>query len=84
MTLREELGIPTEAKVRQYTEVFGTAARISGSGRYGAEGYDRPLWEQNKIYIFAMVMSMSRKKFVYFQDHPFSASEFVEAHDSGI
>ena len=28
-----------------------------------------------------MVMSMSRKKFVYFQDHPFSASEFVEAHD---
>ncbi len=40
-----------------------------------------PFGSKIKIYIFAMVMSMSRKKFVYFQDHPFSASEFVEAHD---
>jgi transposase len=26
-------------------------------------------------------MSPSRKKFVHFQDHPFDAEEFVEAHD---
>ncbi len=45
MTLREELGIPTEAKVRQYTEV---SEQISGSGRYGAEGYDRPRSKNKK------------------------------------
>ena len=28
-----------------------------------------------------MVMSHSRKKFVCFQDHPYNAQEFIEAHD---
>ena len=40
-----------------------------------------PFGHKVKIYIFAMVMSHSRKKYVYFQDHPFNAGEFVEAHD---
>jgi hypothetical protein len=34
-----------------------------------------------KVYIFAMVLSHCRKKFVYFQDHRFNAQEFVAAHD---
>ena len=28
-----------------------------------------------------MVMSLSRKKFVYFQDKPFTAEDFIKAHD---
>jgi transposase len=34
-----------------------------------------------RIYIFTMVMSHSRKKFVYFQDRPYKAADFIEAHD---
>jgi hypothetical protein len=40
-----------------------------------------PYGKKVKIYIFAMVMSLSRKKFVYFQDHAFNGREFIEAHD---
>jgi hypothetical protein len=32
-----------------------------------------------KVYLFAMVMSHSRKKFVYFQDHKFNGQEFIQA-----
>ena len=81
MTLREELGIPTEAKVRQYTEVSEQPPGFQAQVDMGQKVMTDPFGSKIKIYIFAMVMSMSRKKFVYFQDHPFSASEFVEAHD---
>ena len=35
----------------------------------------------SRPYIFAIVLSHSRKKFVFFQDHKFNAREFVFAHD---
>jgi transposase len=34
-----------------------------------------------KVYIFAMVLSFSRKKYIYLQDKPFTAESFVMAHD---
>jgi len=40
-----------------------------------------PFGKKVKIFIFAMVMSLSRKKFMCLQDHPFNAREFVLAHD---
>ncbi len=40
-----------------------------------------PYGKKVKIYIFAMVMSHSRKKYVCFQLKPFSGSDFVMAHD---
>jgi transposase len=35
-----------------------------------------------KVYIFAMVMSHSRKRYAFIQDHKFNAQEFVAAHDT--
>jgi len=81
MALREELGIPTEVKIRQYTEVSEQPPGFQAQVDMGQKIMTDPFGNKVKIYIFAMVMSMSRKKFVYFQDHPFSAVEFVEAHD---
>jgi hypothetical protein len=40
-----------------------------------------PYGKRIKIYIFAMVLSLSRKKYVCFQNHPFNGREFIEAHD---
>lgn len=79
--LREELGIPTEVKIRQYTEVNETPPGFQAQVDMGQKVMTDPYGKKLKVYIFAMVMSLSRKKFVYFQDHPFNAREFVGAHD---
>jgi transposase len=79
--LREELGIPTEVKIRQYTEVTEMPAGYQTQVDMGQKVMTDPFGKKIRIYIFAMVMSLSRKKFVYFQDHPFNGQEFIEAHD---
>ncbi len=79
--LREELGIPTEVKIRQYTEVMDQPPGYQAQVDMGQKVMTDPFGKKVKIYIFAMVMSLSRKKFTCFQDHPFNAAEFVQAHD---
>lgn len=79
--LREELGLPTQTKIRQFCEVeelpMGFQAQVDMGQKTLPDMYGKKV----KIYIFAMVMSCSRKKFVYFQDKPFSADDFIKAHD---
>jgi transposase len=79
--LREELGIPTPVKIRQYVEVaeqpMGFQTQVDMGEKSMRDFYGKSV----KVYIFAMVMSHCRKKFIYFQDHRFSAKEFVSAHD---
>ncbi|MCL2318687.1 MAG: IS21 family transposase [Treponema sp.] len=79
--LREDLGIPTEVKIRQYTEVAEQPAGFQAQVDMGQKVMTDAFGKKVKIFIFAMVMSLSRKKFACFQDHPFNAREFVEAHD---
>jgi transposase len=79
--LREELGIPTEVKIRQYTEVTEQPPGFQAQVDMGQKVMTDPFGKKVRIYIFAMVISLSRKKFVYFQDHPFNAKEFIWAHD---
>jgi len=80
-SLRETLGIPTELKMRQYAEVSelppGKQAQVDMGQMLMKDMYGKSV----RIYIFAMVMSHSRKKFVCFQDHAYNAAEFIEAHD---
>ena len=79
--LREELGIPTEVKIRQYSEVSELPVGFQSQVDMGQKPMPNAFGKNVKVYIFAMVMSHSRKKFVYFQDHPFNAEEFIQAHD---
>jgi transposase len=81
MALREELGIPTEVKIRQYTEVAEQPPGYQAPVDMGQKVMTDAFGKKVRIYIFAMVMSLSRKKYTYFQDHPFNAQEFVCAHD---
>jgi len=80
-TQREELGLPRMLKIRQYSEVaelpMGFQAQVDMGEKSMRDFYGKPV----KVYIFAMVLSHSRKKFVFFQDHRFNAQEFVCAHD---
>jgi transposase len=79
--LREEMGIPTPAKIRQYAEVeeqpLGFQAQVDMGEQMMSDMYGKRV----KVYIFAMVMSASRMKFVCFQERPFNAQDFIEAHD---
>jgi transposase len=82
--LREILGIPTEQKIRQYAEVAelppGYQSQVDMGQKVMTDMYGKSV----RIYIFAMVLSHSRKKYVYLQDHPFTADEFISAHDLGF
>jgi transposase len=75
--LREAQGIPRPAKIRQYAEVedlpLGFQAQVDMGMRVMTDSYGNRV----KVYIFAMVLSTSRHKFAYFQDHPFNTDEFI-------
>jgi transposase len=79
--LREELGWDRPRKIRQYNEVAelppGYQAQVDMGEKVMTDMYGKKV----KIYIFAMVLSNSRKKYVYFQDRKFTSETFVEAHD---
>lgn len=79
--LRDELGLPTMLKIRQYEAVeelpYGKQAQVD----MGVQTMKDVFGKSVKVYIFAMVLSRSRHKFVYFQLKPFSAEDFVAAHD---
>jgi transposase len=79
--LREELGYPTQSKIRQYCEVEELPMGFQAQVDLGQKVLEDVYGKKVKIYIFAMVMSCSRKKFVYFQDKPFCAEDFIKAHD---
>ena len=79
--LREELGIERPLKMRQYNEVAemppGFQAQVDMGEKVMTDMYGKKV----KIYIFAMVLSNSRKKYIYFSDKKFTAEMFVAAHD---
>jgi len=79
--LREELGLPTVVNIRQYQEVAELPPGMQAQVDMGEKVMRDFFGKVQKVYIFAMVMSHSRKKFVCFQDHKFNADEFVVAHD---
>lgn len=78
--LREELGLPTSAKIRQYSEVEEMPMGFQAQVDLGQKTMEDIYGKKVKVYIFAMVMSFSRKKFIYLQDKPFTAESFVMAH----
>ncbi len=82
--LRETLGIPTSENIRQYAEVSELAPGLQAQVDMGQTVMKDMFGKSVKIYIFAMVMSHSRKKFVCFQDHPYKAEEFTEKHDTAF
>ena len=79
--MREVLGIPTEQKIRQYAEVSEMAPGYQAQVDMGQKVMQDMYGKRVRIYIFAMVMSHSRKKYVYLQDHPFNSEAFIYAHD---
>jgi transposase len=79
--LRKDLGLPTPARIRQYCEVEELPAGFQAQVDMGQKKMKDVFGKSVKVYVFAMVLSCSRKKFVYFQDKPFNGENFIKAHD---
>lgn len=79
--LREELGMPQMKAVRQFSEVAELPPGLQAQVDMGEKKLPDMYGNQVKVYIFAMVMSHSRKRYAIIQDHKFNAQEFVAAHD---
>lgn len=83
-TLRKELNIQKVKKIRQHEAVdelpMGYQAQVDFGQIWLVTEYDRRI----KLYCFAMVLSHSRYKFVYWMDRPFTTKDFVYAHDKAF
>lgn len=81
LMLREAEGIPAPRTIRQYMEVMelpmGFQAQVDMGQKMMKDAHGKPV----RVYIFAMVLSCSRYKYVCFQLEPFTAKTFCEAHD---
>lgn len=82
--LRDAEGIPAPGKVRQYCEVAETPLGQQGQVDLGQKIMRDAHGKNIRVYIFAMVLSASRYKYVRFQLDPFTAQTFIEAHDQAF
>lgn len=79
--LREVEGIAAPRKIRQYMEVMELPMGFQAQVDMGQQTMKDENGQKVKVYIFAMVLSSSRYKYVCFQLEPFTAKTFCEAHD---
>jgi len=79
--LRESEGIPSPAKIRQYMEVLELPMGFQAQVDLGFKTMKDMYGKSIKVYIFAMVLSCSRYKYICYQLDPFTAKTFCEAHD---
>lgn len=84
MLLREEEGLPTPLKIRQYMEVAETPPGFQAQVDMGQKVLRDAFGKSVKVYVFAMVLSNSRYKYVWFQTEPFTAKTFCAAHDAAF
>jgi len=82
--IREAEGIVSPIKIRQYEEVSETLIGYQAQVDMGQYNMKDMYGKRVKIYIFAMSLSFSRYKFIYFQLTPFTAQDFVGAHDKAF
>lgn len=79
--LRKDYNMPKAARNRQYVEVPEMPMGYQSQVDFGQAWQHKPDGSRIKLYCFAMVLSHSRFKFVYWLDKPFTTSTFIEAHD---
>jgi transposase len=84
MFIRGKHNIPIEPKYRDYFPVeelpYGEQAQVD-FGEYNMHTSDG---KRKKVKFFAMVLSRSRMKYIWFLDKPFTSETVVDAHEKAF
>lgn len=83
-SLRSEYKIPKKINRRQYEAVEELDMGFQAQVDFGQIWLNNIKGSRVKLYCFAMVLSHSRMKFVYWQDKPFTTLDFIDAHDKAF
>lgn len=83
-SLRKEYNLPKATRIRQYEEVNETPLGYQAQVDFGQVWADKPDGSRIKLYFFAMVLSNSRYKYIWWLDKPFTTATFIEAHDKAF
>lgn len=81
-TVRREYDIPKPKKedLRYFEHLPETAYGEQSQVDFGEAWMQNKKGKREKVYFFAIVLSRSRYKFVYFENKPFTSSSAVYAH----
>ena len=83
MAIRQEHNIPLQQSFRQYGPVeelpYGEQAQVD-FGQYNLKCHGT----RKKVYFFAMVLSRSRMKYIWFLDRAFTAKDVCQAHENSF
>lgn len=84
MFIRQKHNIPCERPMRDYFPIeelpYGEQAQVD----FGEYNLRQPSGKRKKVHFFAMVLSRSRMKYVWFLDKPFTALSVVGAHEKAF
>lgn len=82
--LREEYNLPKLENKRQYEAVPELPMGFQAQVDLGEIWLKRANGSKVKVYCFAMVLSHSRYKFLWWQDKPFTTLSFIDAHNKAF
>ena len=84
MFIRQKYNIPYEPVTRSFFPVqeltYGYQAQVD----FGEYNMRCSNGKRRKVYFFAMVLSRSRMKFVWFKDAPFTTGDVIYAHEKAF
>lgn len=78
--LRLEKNLPKGVTMRQYQQVPELPMGFQIQTDFGQIWLQRRKGGKVKVYCFAMVLSHSRHKFLWWSDKPFTTATFIDAH----
>ena len=81
MFIRQKYNIPYEPLTRSFFPVQELAFGYQGQVDFGVYNMRCSNSNRKKVYFFAMVLSRSRMKFVWFKDAPFTTGDVIYAHE---
>ncbi len=84
MYIRQKYNLPIDCIKRDYFPIeqlpHGQQAQVD----FGEYNMKTSSGKQKKVHFFAMVLSRSRMKYVYFLDRPFTAQDVAQAHEKSF
>jgi len=81
MFIRQKYNIPYEPVTRSFFPVEELANGYQAQVDFGQYNMRCSNGKRKKVYFFAMVLSRSRMKFVWFKDAPFTTGDVIYAHE---